>query len=100
MFRFTAEKMNQNAFTSAPCAEAASAYASQQTAAACADRKNTFAAILLDAILMASISIIALIFRLCGLGIMLRGLILVLVLSVLVLCLPQFAELGPKRQRC
>ena len=49
---------------------------------------------------MASISIIALIFRLCGLGIMLRGLILVLVLSVLVLCLPQFAELGPKRQRC
>ena len=25
MFRFTAEKMNQNAFTSAPCAEAASA---------------------------------------------------------------------------
>ena len=72
MFRFTAEKMNQNAFTSAPCAEAASACASQQTAA-CADRKNTFAAILLDAILMASISIIALIFRLCGLGIMLRG---------------------------
>ena len=99
MFRFTTEKMNQNAFTSAPCAEAASACASQQTAA-CADRKNTFAAILLDAILMASISIIALIFRLCGLGIMLRGLILVLVLSVLVLCLPQFAELGPKRQRC
>lgn len=99
MFRFTAEKMNQNAFTSAPCAEAASACASQQTAA-CADRKNTFAAILLDAILMASISIIALIFRLCGLGIMLRGLILVLVRSVLVLCLPQFAELGPKRQRC
>lgn len=99
MFRFSAEKMNQNAFASAPCAEAASAYASQQTAA-CADRKNTFAAILLDAILMASISIIALIFRLCGLGIMLRGLILVLVLSVLVLCLPQFAELGPKRQRC
>ena len=99
MFRFTTEKMNQNAFASAPCAEAASACASQQTAA-CADRKNTFAAILLDAILMASISIIALIFRLCGLGIMLRGLSLVLVLSVLVLCLPQFAELGPKRQRC
>ena len=99
MFRFTTEKMNQNAFASAPCAEAASACASQQTAA-CADRKNTFAAILLDAILMASISIIALIFRLCDLGIMLRGLILVLVLSVLVLCLPQFAELGPKRQRC
>ena len=90
MFRFTAEKMNQNAFTSAPCAEAASACASQQTAA-CADRKNTFAAILLDAILMASISIIALIFRLCGLGNMLRGMILDLVLSDLALRLPQFA---------